>query len=103
MLKDRLKEDLKISLKEGDKLKRLVLGMVTSAIKNRELIKRGQLSKTISDTAELETQSQLTDEEVLEVISSEVKKRKESIELYRTGGRMELVDSETRELNILML
>ncbi len=102
MLKEKIQNDLKDSLKTGDKTKRLVLGMLNASIKNRELLKRGQLSKTVSDTIELEKQSQLNDEEVLEVITSEVKKRKESIEQFKLGGRQELVEKESAELENLL-
>ena len=103
MLKGRLGEDLKNSLKSGDKLKRVVLGSLMATIKNRELLKRGQLSKTIIDAKELETKSMLNDEEILEAIASEVKKRKESIEQFKAGGRDELVDKESAEMEILMV
>jgi len=94
---------LKNSLKSGDKLKRVVLGSLMATIKNRELLKRGQLSKTIIDAKELETKSMLNDEEILEAIASEVKKRKESIEQFKAGGRDELVDKESAEMEILMV
>ena len=94
---------MKNSLKSGDKLKRLVLGSLMATIKNRELLKRGQLSKTIIDAKELETKSMLNDEEILEAIASEVKKRKESIEQFKAGGRDELVDKESAEMEILMV
>src|SRR3989338_962542 len=103
MLKGILGEDLKNSLKSGDKLKRVVLGSLMATIKNRELLKRGQLSKTIIDAKELETKSMLNDEEILEAIASEVKKRKESIEQFKAGGRDELVDKESAEMEILMV
>lgn len=94
---------MKNSLKSGDKLKRVVLGSLMATIKNRELLKRGQLSKTIIDAKELETKSMLNDEEILEAIASEVKKRKESIEQFKAGGRDELVDKESAEMEILMV
>lgn len=102
MLKQKLQEDLNKSLKSGDQLKRLVLGMVMTAIKNRELAKRQQLSKTVSDTVGLEKQSQLTDEEIIEAIAGEVKKRKEAIEQFRAGGREELAQKEKSEMDILL-
>lgn len=102
MLKDTLKNDLNASLKAGDQLKRSVLGMVMTTVKNRELAKRQQLSKTVTDFAKLESDSQLTDNEVLEVFLGEVKKRKESIEQFRAGGREELVAKEQAEIDILM-
>lgn len=102
MLKQQLQKDLNDSLKSRDQVKRLVLGMVMTSIKNRELGKRQQLSKTVSDTGELEKQSQLTDEEILEVIASEVRKRKESVEQFKAGGREELAQKEKSEMDILL-
>lgn len=103
MLKNRIQKDQNEALKSGEKLKRLVLGMLATAIKNRELAKRAQLSKIVSDAAELERQSQLTDEETVTVIASEVKKRKESVEQFRAGGREELAQKEEEEINILSI
>lgn len=102
MLKDKLQKDLNESLKTSDQLKRLVLGLAMTAVKNRELMKRQQLSKTVGDTGELEKQSRLTDEEVIEVIASEVKKRKEAIEQFKAGGRDELAQKEKSEMDILL-
>ena len=102
MLKEKLQKDLNESLKSGDQLKRLVLGMVMTAVKNKELGKRQQLSKSVSDTGELEKQSQLTDEETIEVVASEVKKRKEAMEQFKTGGREELAQKEKSEMDILL-
>lgn len=101
MLKDQIQKDQNEALKSGEKLKRLVLGMLTTAIKNKELAKRTQLSKTISDTAELEHKSQLTNEETVAVVGSEMKKRKESVEQFRSGGREELAQKEEEEMRIL--
>ena len=101
MLKQQLQKELIEALKSGDQLKRLVLGGLLTAIKNKELAKRTQLSKKVSDTAELEKQSQLDDEEVLEVIASEVKKRKDSAEQFQNGGRKDLAEKEESETKIL--
>lgn len=103
MLKEKIQKDLNETLKSGDQLKRLVLGMLMTAIKNRELSKRQQLSKTVSDAVKLEEESRLTDDEALEVISSEVKKHKESIEQFRAGGREELAQKEKSEMDILLV
>ncbi|MBI2669770.1 MAG: GatB/YqeY domain-containing protein [Candidatus Yanofskybacteria bacterium] len=102
MLKEKLQKDLNESLKSGDQLKRLVLGMVMTAVKNKELTKRVQLSRTTSQVVQLEKQSQLTDEEVIEVIAGEVKKRKEAMEQFKTGGRDELAQKEKSEMDILL-
>ncbi|MDP3954599.1 MAG: GatB/YqeY domain-containing protein [bacterium] len=101
MLKEQLQKELNESLKSGDQNKRLVLSTLISAIKNREVMKRGQLAKTVTDASELEKQSHLNDEEIIETISSEIKKRKESIEMFKSGGRQELADKEQKEIDIL--
>lgn len=100
-LKDKFQKDLNDSLRSGDKLKRSVLGMLMTAIHNRELMKRTQLSKTIRDTKELEEKSALSDAEILEVVAGEAKKRKESIEQFKAGGRHELAEKEAEELKML--
>jgi uncharacterized protein len=101
MLKDQLQKDLTQSLKAGDQLKRSVLGMLMTAIQNRELNKRTQLSKTEKDLGELAIKSKLNDEEILEAIASEIKKRKESIEQFKAGNRPELAEKEAKEMAIL--
>src|SRR3989344_144678 len=102
MLKERIQNELKESLKKGDQNKRLVLGMLMTSVKNKELAKRQQLSKILSDATDMENQSQLSDDEIIEVISSELKKRKESVEQFIAGGRQELVDKERAEIDILL-
>lgn len=101
MLKDDLQKELNEALKAGDQLRRSVLSLLLTAIKNRELAKRQQLSKTITDITELEKQSQVTDDEVLEVVASETKKRKEAIEQFKVGGREDLAQKEKSEMDIL--
>jgi len=86
MLKEKLQQDVKDSLKNGDKQRRLVLGMVLASIKNKEIEKRNELD----------------DEEITSVVSSEIKKRKDAIEQYEKGGRSELAEQEKQEIRILM-
>lgn len=102
MLKAQLQSDLNAALKQGAVLKRSVLGMVLTAVKNKELAKRGQLSKTITTQSELESQSQLVDAEVLAVLASEVKKRQEASAQFSAAGRAELADKEKQEMAILL-
>ncbi len=84
-LRERLGEDLKASLRSGDKLRVSVIRLLSALIKNREVEKRGPLS----------------DAEVIQAISASCKQRQDSIEQYRQGGRQDLVDKETAELAIL--
>jgi len=102
MLKEKLQQDLKDALKSGESEKRVLLGMVLSAVKNREFEKRSKLSKTETDITKLEEGSRLNDEEITEVLSSEIKKRKEAVESFTRGGRQDLAEKEEKELAVLM-
>lgn len=102
MLKEKLKEDLKAAMKAGDAVKRSTISLMLSVIKNRELDKRGRLAKSGTELSAVEAASELTDEEVVEAISSEIKKRKESITTYEQASRPELAEKERAELSILM-
>lgn len=102
MLKDQLKEDMKNALKSGDSAKRTLLGMVMASIKNKELEKRGKLIKTITDPVQLEAESQLTEQETMDVLASEVKRRRDSVSEFEKGGRPELAESERAEAEALM-
>ena len=93
---------MKEALKEGSAVKRLTVSMILNAIKNKELEKRAKLSKTTADQKTLETGSKLTDDEIIDVIGTEAKKRKESIEIYEKAGRQDLVKKENEELVIVM-
>lgn len=101
MLKEQLQKDVIAAMKAGDTAKRTTLGMLQAAVKNRELDKRSRLAKAGTDSGELEVQSRLTDEEVIEVLGTEIKKRKESVEVYTTGGRPELAQKEKDEIAVL--
>lgn len=82
---DRLSAELKDSLKAGDKTKVGVIRLLKSSIKNKEI----------------EKMSTLTEEEIFGVINTAVKQRREAIEQFQKGGREDLVQQETSELEIL--
>ncbi len=84
-LKARLGEDFKHALRSGDKLRVSVIRLLMALIKNREVEKRAPL----------------TDAEVLQAIVSSCKQRQDSIEQYRQGGREDLVEKESAELDVL--
>jgi len=84
-LLQRLDEDLKTALRESDRLKLSAIRLVKAAVKNRQIEKGGDLS----------------DEEILSVISTLAKQRRESIEQFSKGGRNDLADQERRELAVL--
>ena len=103
MLKEKIQKDLNSALKEKKELEVSVLRLLLSAIFNKEKEKRYKLSKEKPELKEeeLEKESELTDEKVIDVISSEIKKRKESILEFEKGKRPELVEKEKKELEIL--
>jgi hypothetical protein len=84
-LKQQLSDAMKSAMKAKDSLRLTTVRMVLAAVKNREIEQRGELA----------------DEEVVGVLSSLVKQRKESVQLYREGGRAELAEKEEAELAIL--
>ena len=86
-LLQRLDEDLKTALRESDRLKLSAIRLVKAEVKNRQ-IERGR---------------DLSDEEILSVISMFAKQRRESIEQFSKGGRNDLADQERRELAILQV
>ena len=102
MIKDQLKKDLVTAFKEGNAVKKSVISVLNNAIKNRELDKRAKMVKEGIAEAEADMKSVITDEEAVEVIMTEVKKRKESIAQFTAGGRPELAESEQAEIDVLM-
>lgn len=80
-----LDDDLKVAIKSSDNLKTSVVRMVKAAIKNKQI----------------EKQRELSDEEIISIISMLSKQRRESIELFSKGGREDLVEKEKKELSIL--
>ena len=88
-LKEKINENLRKSLKEKAELETSVLRMLQAAILNREKEKRAKIAKDKKDMIgkDLEKESQLSDEEGIEVVSSEAKKRKEAITGFQKGER----------------
>ncbi len=90
MLLDKIKSDTVESMKAKDEVRLGTLRLLSAALHNREIEKRS--------TGKEEG---LSDEEVLEVLRREVKKRREAIDLYIKGGRPELAKKEEDEVSVL--
>lgn len=88
MLKQTLEADLKEAMKAGNDVVRSTLRLLLSAVRNKEIDIR---KKDIG----------LSDEEIIEVINAEVKRRRDAIEGFQKGGRPELAAAEETELSIL--
>jgi|WetSurMetagenome_2_1015567.scaffolds.fasta_scaffold353706_3 uncharacterized protein len=104
MIVEEIKKDLISALKEKNESTVSTLRMVTSSVFNKEMEKRVKvLEKEPSLTEEqLKEKVKLSDDEAIEVLASEVKKRRDSIAQFEQGGRPELAASEKLELDILM-
>ncbi len=89
-LQVKLMEDLKNAMKSGDQDTLGVLRMAMSAMNNKKIEKRSKSQP-----------EELTDEEILDLLSKELKKRKEAANLYKTGGREDLAVNEEKEAKIL--
>jgi uncharacterized protein YqeY len=84
-LAEQLQRDLVRSMKNKDTVRTSVLRMTKAAIKNREIEKRGEL----------------TEAEILQVLNTLVKQRKEAVEQFETGGREDLAERERLEIAII--
>ena len=85
-LNDRLIDEMKLAAKAKDKLRLSTVRMIRASIKNKEIEKKGELE----------------DKEIIEIMSTLVKQRKESIRQFREGKRDDLVRKEEAELSILL-
>ena len=83
----RINQDLVTAMKMKTELRVSTLRMMKSAIKYAEIAKRGK--------------GDLTEEDILSVLSSMVKQRKDSVEQYEKAKRMDLAEKESREIEII--
>ncbi len=104
MLKQQIQKDTTDALKAGNQFLLGTLRMLLASVLTKEKDKRYKMSKERPDATEenLIKESELTDEQILEVVSAEIKKRKDAIVLYEQGNRPELADREKKEIEILI-
>ena len=86
-LKDRLRTDLTAAIKARDEVRSSTLRMVLTAITNAEVA--GKEAR------------ELTDDDVIGVLSSEAKKRREAVTAFTEGGRTEMAAKEAAEAEVL--
>jgi uncharacterized protein YqeY len=84
-LEERLVEEMKQAMKSNDKLRLSTIRMIRSGLKNKEI----------------ELRKKLEDEDIVKVIQVMVRKGEESVEQFQAGGRVDLVEKEKREIEIL--
>lgn len=84
-LKERLAVELRQAMKAREAIRVATLRMLTAAVKNREV----------------EVGHELSDEELVQVATREVRRRREAIEAYRKAGRQDRADTEAEEQRVL--
>lgn len=82
----KIDEELKKAIKARDQLCLNTLRLLKTALKNKQV----ELKRSLAET------------EMLQVVNTLVKQRRESIEQFEKGGRQDLVDAESKELEILL-
>lgn len=85
-LKSRLMEDLKTSMKEKDVVRKNTITMVRADIKQKEVDERKELS----------------DEEIIDIISKQLKEKRNAIEEFKKGNRDDLVEETEKEIEIIL-
>ena len=84
-LKARITEEMKISMKSGDKPRLGAIRLILAAVKQREVDERISLN----------------DEQVLSVLDKMTKQRRESISMFQSANRIDLVEIEELELTVI--
>lgn len=88
-MRDAINAAMKDAMKSGDKRTLSTLRMVSAKIKDADIAVRPA------------GRDKITDAELLDLLAKMVKQRRESIDLYRQGGRMELVQQEEEEIAVI--
>ena len=89
MIRDDIQAAQTVAMKAGDKATLATVRLMLSAIKNRDIELRTGKGGGDDDTT------------VVEVLQKMVKQRRESIEMFTTGGRQELADNEAAEVAVI--
>ncbi len=84
-LKERLMQDFKTAMKEKDETAKNTINLARAAIKQ----------------IEVDTRKELSDEEIIPIISKQVKMRKDALSDFEKGGRTDLIDAYNKEIKIL--
>jgi hypothetical protein len=115
-LKQKLNDELRQSMRERNELKTSTIRLLLSEIRYAELRKQEAEYTELAIKAGLDPKKddfyaklnlgdrkpvEFSDKEIQDVIAKEIKKRQDSIEAFKKGGRQDLVDKESKELAIL--
>jgi len=89
MIRDSIKEALVAAMKAGDQPRRDTIRLIQAALKNRDIELRGAANPPQDDVL------------VTETLQKMIKQRRESIEMYKQGGRAELAAAEAAEIAVI--
>ncbi|MEQ1615919.1 MAG: GatB/YqeY domain-containing protein [Hyphomicrobiaceae bacterium] len=87
-MRDKIMQSVKDAMKGGDKARLAALRMVQAKIKDADIAARPSREK-------------ISEPEIIDLLAKMVKQRRESIELYKQGGRPELADAEQAEITVI--
>lgn len=90
MLRNAIPESLKAALKDQDKRCISTVRLIMAALKDRDIAARGKGNT-----------EGISDDEILQMLQTMVKQRRDSIEMYEKGGRLELAEREREEIVII--
>ncbi|MCR4377787.1 MAG: GatB/YqeY domain-containing protein [Rhodospirillales bacterium] len=90
MLRSRISEALKAAMKAKEAIALSTVRLIQAALKDRDIAARSKGNM-----------NGIGDEEILSMLQSMIKQRRDSIELYEKGGRPELADREAQEIDII--
>ena len=88
-LRNQIEEKLNQSLKAKDKTTYPTLRLVVSAIKDAEIAGRSK------------GQKEMTDGDIIAILKKMIKQRNESCDVYKKAGRNELLENETKEIEVI--
>ncbi len=89
-MRERLSEELKVAMKAKDVRVVATVRLIVAALKDRDIAARGKGNADGIDESE-----------ILQMLQTMVKQRRDSIELYEKGGRLDLVRQESEEIEII--
>ncbi len=89
-IREKISQNLKSGMQGRDTVRVSTCRLILAAVKDREIARRGNTEDPT-----------LPDADILVLLKSMVKQRLESIKLYEQGGRLELVEQEQREINVI--
>jgi len=90
MLRTQLSDALKVAMKAKESLTVSTIRLIMAALKDRDIAARSKGGM-----------NGVPDDEILSMLQSMIKQRRESVEMYEKGGRLELAEQEAREVEII--